>query len=1003
MKKFGFAVISLLLASNVFFTNISYADNVANTQSITNNKSTKIEEGYIRIHFENIKNGTGLWIWGGVDKPSNDWPNGQLKFDYSKKDTYGQYIDVKKSAKLQDIGFIVLSGGNKVHENDKTIKLPSDKINEVWVDSNFNVHLDEPLKEKNIFRIYYKRADKNYSKIQLWVWDDVDVKLGEWPNGLDFKQGNGQIYVDVKLKKDAKKIGFLILDRKKKDDNCKVFSDDFKFEDVENTKQIFIKDLDKNIYNNHYYINDVRLLKVTQLSEAKLNLAFTTLKNTGREDIKDKLKVFDKNGKEVKIDDIDIEGNNCVIKGEFNDKTGPYTVRYDDNSIKSEKDWQFKDNMYSYDGPLGTYLSKNGSVVDAYLWSPSADSVKILIYDKKDVNKLVESVELEKGKRGVWHKKLTSNKDISDYTDYLYSYEITRGSEKVMALDPYAKSLGAWNKSSKQQFAKAAFVNPDKIGTKLNFAKIKGYRNREDAIIYEVHVRDFTSDKNLKLKAPYGTYKAFIEKLDYLKKLGVTHIQLLPVLSCYNIDESNRKRSDDYLQKKANYNWGYDPQNYFSLSGMYSTNPDNPETRIKEFKDLVNEIHKRGMGVILDVVYNHTANLDIFENLEPKYYHFMTKDSKPKTNFGGGRLASTHYMTRRLMIDSIKYLMNEYKVDGFRFDMMGDHDAVTMEKIADEATKINKNVLILGEGWSTYVGDDGIKVKPSDQRFMNETNSVSVFSDDIRNALKSGYPDEGKPAFLTGKKENINRVFNNIKANPTNFLADDPGDVIQYIAAHDNLTLFDTIAVSTMKDPSKKEDFAEIEKRALLGNMIILTSQGIPFIHAGQEYGRTKQYKVNVPDKNSIEKLFYVQEFKYPCFNKDSYNAPDAINHLDWERIKDSRMVPYVEGLIKIRKSSDAFRLTTKKDVDKNVKLIANRTTDNAIGYEVKGKKDIFVVFVNADNVEREFKYDKLKNAKVLADQNSAGTTRIINPKGVEIKGDKIILAPLTGTILKIK
>ena len=332
------------------------------------------------------------------------------------------------------------------------------------------------------------------------------------------------------------------------------------------------------------------------------------------------------------------------------------------------------------------------------------------------------------------------------------------------------------------------------------------------------------------------------------------------------------------------------------------TNPDNPETRIKEFKDLVNEIHKRGMGVILDVVYNHTANLDIFENLEPKYYHFMTKDSKPKTNYGGGRLASTHYMTRRLMLDSIKYLMNEYKVDGFRFDMMGDHDALTMEKIADEATKINKDVLILGEGWKTYVGDDGMKVKPSDQGFVNETNSVSVFSDDIRNALKSGFPDEGKPAFLTGKKENINRVFNNIKANPTNFLADDPGDVIQYIAAHDNLTLFDTIAVSTMKDPSKKEDFAEIEKRALLGNMIILTSQGIPFIHAGQEYGRTKQYKVNVPDKNSIEKLFYVQGFKYPCFNNDSYNAPDAINHIDWERIKDSRMVPFCRRVNKNKK-----------------------------------------------------------------------------------------------------
>lgn len=217
-----------------------------------------------------------------------------------------------------------------------------------------------------------------------------------------------------------------------------------------------------------------------------------------------------------------------------------------------------------------------------------------------------------------------------------------------------------------------------------------------------MHVRDFTSDKNLKLKAPFGTFKAFIEKLDYIKSLGITHIQLLPILSYYNIDESRRNETSyNYLGKSTNYNWGYDPQSYFALSGMYSTDPSDATKVIAEFKELVYEIHKRGMGVILNVVYNYSAKLNIFEDIEPEYYHFMDAENRAKTNFGGGRLASTHYMTKRLILDSIKYLMNEYKIDGFRFDMMGDHDAKTMQLIADEAKKINKNVILLGEGWKT--------------------------------------------------------------------------------------------------------------------------------------------------------------------------------------------------------------------------------------------------------------------------------------------------------------
>ena len=352
-------------------------------------------------------------------------------------------------------------------------------------------------------------------------------------------------------------------------------------------------------------------------------------------------------------------------------------------------------------------------------------------------------------------------------------------------------------------------------------------KNNQDKVLaehtlskYEDHVRDFTSDKAIsaELKHQFGTFAAFAERLDYLKDLGVTHIQLLPVLSYYFVNEmQNGKRLDAHASSNSNYNWGYDPQNYFSLTGMYSEKPSDPAKRIEEFKNLVSAIHAHGMDVILDVVYNHTAKTAIFEDLEPNYYHFMDADGTPRSSFGGGRLGTTHYMSRRVLVDSIAYLTKEYKVDGFRFDTMGYHDAESIEKDYHAARALNPNLIMLGEGWVTYAGDENSPIQPADQSWMKNTDTVAVFSDDIRNILKSGYPNEGTPAFITGGKRDINKVFDNIKAQPTNFEADSPGDVVQYIAAHDNLTLFDIIAQSInqsiKKDLSKPENNTEIHRR----------------------------------------------------------------------------------------------------------------------------------------------------------------------------------------------
>ena len=408
------------------------------------------------------------------------------------------------------------------------------------------------------------------------------------------------------------------------------------------------------------------------------------------------------------------------------------------------------------------------------LWSPSADQVDIIVYDKNNQDKVLAEHTLSKGLWGPWQADLLATDfGLENLTGYFYQYRIKRGDQSIIVLDPYAKSLAAWNsddasKGPEHKIAKAAFVDLANYGPKdLDYAKIPNFKSREDAIIYEDHVRDFTSDKAIsaELKHQFGTFAAFAERLDYLKDLGVTHIQLLPVLSYYFVNEmQNGKRLDAHASSNSNYNWGYDPQNYFSLTGMYSEKPSDPAKRIEEFKNLVSAIHAHGMDVILDIFYNHTAKTAIFEDLEPNYYHFMDADGTPRSSFGGGRLGTTHYMSRRVLVDSIAYLTKEYKVDGFRFDTMGYHDAESIEKDYHAARALNPNLIMLGEGWVTYAGDENSPIQPADQSWMKNTDTVAVFSDDIRNILKSGYPNEGTPAFITGGKRDINKVFDNIKA-----------------------------------------------------------------------------------------------------------------------------------------------------------------------------------------------------------------------------------------------
>ena len=1008
-----------------------------------------IEDNYFRIHVKKLpeenKGSQGLWTWDDVEKPSENWPNGAKSFKDAKQDDYGYYLDVKlKNDQAKKVSFLINNTKGDNLTGDRSVERLSPKMNEAWLDENYKVYNYRPQPAGTV-RVNYYRTDGNYDKKSLWYWGDVkNPSSGEWPDGTDFTAtGKYGRYIDIPLNEAAREFGFLLLDESKKGDDVKIRKEDYKFTDLKNHSQIFLKDDDETIYTNPYYVHDIRMTGAQHVAKSRIESSFSTLVGAKKEDILKHSNITDHQGNKVAITDVEVDeaGKKVTYIGDFSDTQHPYTVSYNSDRFTTRSSWRLKDETYGYDGPLGATLKEDGKRVDLTLWSPSADKVSVVVYDKKDPEKVVGTVALEKGEKGTWKQTLDANSGlgISNYTGYYYHYQIERQGKTVLVLDPYAKSLAAWNSDlaktdAAHKVAKAAFVDPSKLGPQdLTYGKIRNFKSREDAVIYEAHVRDFTSDPAIAkdLTKPFGTFEAFIEKLDYLKDLGVTHIQLLPVLSYYFVNElKNQERLSAYASSNSNYNWGYDPQNYFSLTGMYSSDPKDPEKRIAEFKNLINEIHKRGMGAILDVVYNHTANVDIFEDIEPNYYHFMDADGSPRTSFGGGRLGTTHYMSKRVLVDSIKYLVETYKVDGFRFDMMGDHDAASIEEAYKAARALNPNLIMLGEGWRTYAGDENTPTKAADQDWMKHTDTVAVFSDDIRNNLKSGYPNEGQPAFITGGKRDINTIFKNLIAQPTNFEADSPGDVIQYIAAHDNLTLFDIIAQSIKKDPSKAENYAEIHRRLRLGNLMVLTAQGTPFIHSGQEYGRTKQfldpaYKTpvsedKVPNKSHLLRDKDGKPFVYPYFIHDSYDSSDAVNKFDWTKATDGKSYPenvksrdYMKGLIALRQSTDAFRLKSLQDIKERVQLITVPGQDGVekedvvIGYQITAPNgDVYAVFVNADDKAREFNlgtaFAHLRKAEVLADENQAGPVGIAKPQGLKWTEKGLQLNALTAVVLRL-
>ncbi|OSZ77841.1 type I pullulanase [Chitinophagaceae bacterium IBVUCB2] len=582
---------------------------------------------------------------------------------------------------------------------------------------------------------------------------------------------------------------------------------------------------------------------------------------------------------------------------------------------------------------LGLTYTKEKSVFR--IWAPTAAEVHLKLYASAEQQLFTELHSMKKDKNGTWVITLTGDKKGVFYT---FS-TIINGKESEEVPDPYAKAVGVNGKRAMVVDLKE--TNPTGWGKD----KSPAFKNKTDAIIYELHVRDasISPTSGIQNKGKFlglterGTRNAAGQStgLDHIKELGITHVHLLPFYDFNSIDET---KSD------GKYNWGYDPLNYNVPEGSYSTNPFDGVTRIKEFKQLVKTFHENGLRVVMDVVYNHTALTETsnFNQLVPGYYYRQTKDGKfSDATACGNETASERPMFRKFMLESMKYWVQEYHVDGFRVDLMGVHDIETMNLISKELHKIKPDIIIYGEGWTA-----GSSPLPDSLRALkanaHKLDRIAVFSDDIRDGIKGSVFDHKDKGFASGKKgmeESIkfgivaslqHPQINYSKVNYSKApYAKEPYQTVTYAECHDNHVLWDKLKISAIG--STEPERIDMHKLAL---SIVLTSQGISFLHAGTEFLRSKQDVEN------------------------SYNSPDSINAINWDlKTKNKEVFDYTKALIKIRKEHPAFRMTNNKQIVNNIQFLTN-LSKGVIAYTINGSavndswKKILVILSGADEVD---------------------------------------------------
>ncbi|MBQ7326196.1 MAG: type I pullulanase [Clostridia bacterium] len=851
----------------------------------------------------------------------------------------------------------------------------------------------ERLPGHNLLTFYWNNRswtskESTLAKCDMWCWwDGADGK------GYLWKQCEYGAMVTFNIPEEVTEVGFIV--RKNCNDPGGTSWGNAQKDCGEDDLFATIEGPDTFIYlkggkSDQYHSNDGgKTLQVIQkfnlagmVDTNKIEYIITpATKFTGIE----QFKVFD-GDREIKISNVSSidrkSATGIITVDEELDITKTYTVKID--GFKDSRpvvptdifDTEEFAKEYHYDGnDLGATINGNGTTTFK-VWAPTASKVVLNLFEKGDAEAApdaYEIAEMVRGEKGVW--SYTANCGHGTY----YTYSVTTAIGTQEAVDPYAKSAGL--NGNRGMVIDLDTTDPEGWAEDQKFNT--GIDSYSDAIVWEVHVRDFSNTiTNSQYK---GKYLAFTEEglvnengipvgIDYLKALGVNFVHLLPVYDYATVKEEN---------PDSGFNWGYDPKNYNVPEGSYSTDPYNGEVRVKEFKQMVMALHEAGIGVVMDVVYNHTFDKNAsFNRIVPYYYYRYKSNGANSSGSGcGNDTASERYMFGKFMVDSTSYWMDEYNLDGFRFDLMGLHDVDTMQKVESAVHKLNPQAILYGEGWTMMQNSYDPSLKAATQQYISmikPTNggigAVAVFNDIIRTGLKAESDDATK-GYINGDASSWKRdrvlfgVNGGIGATAGANWKTETAMVVNYMSAHDNSTLWDKLTVANGN--SSKQTRLAMNR---LGATILFVSKGIVFFQAGEEMLRTK------PND------------KYDTgYDHNSYKSSDEINNLKWNTLSTTsdeyKMFQYYAGLCAIRTGIDIFT--------NNTKFTTYAHGDNS-GFSIKiedGRGGHALVIVNPDQY-KSISYGLDRSYELICNGVTAGTTSI------ETKSGTVSVPPLSAYIL---
>lgn len=611
-----------------------------------------------------------------------------------------------------------------------------------------------------------------------------------------------------------------------------------------------------------------------------------------------------------------------------------------------------------YDGnDLGAVYTKKYTAFR--LWAPTADAVTLCLYREGDGDCLSDTLPMKRDVQGTWTIRVDG-----DLRHVYYTYRLERSGKTVESQDPYSVAVGVNGQRSMVLDLKE--TDPE------NFKEDHGpvFSNRTDLVICEISVLDSTADGSSGVKYP-GKYLGLAEKgtknkegeatgLDYLKSLGITHVQIMPMYDFASIDEA--------APKKREYNWGYDPLNYNVPEGSFSTDPFHGEVRIREMKEMIAAFHREGIGVIMDVVYNHTYDLDsCLQKCEPDYYYRMNGTRYSNASACGNEIASEQPMMRKYIVESVCYWAREYHVDGFRFDLMGVLDIDTMNEISRRLKEINPYIILYGEGWT-----GGTSTMPEFRRAMKRNarmlDGIGMFSDDIRDMVRGHVFYNKDCGYVSGKEKMKVAVrycaTGGVWHPQVDYAAytyavggtwtDTPEKVINYVSCHDNLTLWDKLQIS-------RPDCDAGERLAMnrLAAAMVFTAQGVPFFLSGEEFARTK------PAGKNGE------------VSENSYNLPYETNVLryDWND-EQKELQQYYRGLIAFRKAHKGLRMTDAEEIRQNI-LFMEMTSEQTIAFTIRQPEETLLVAYNASGRKETLLLPDDRTWTLYIDDLHAGTRPI--------------------------